>query len=213
MSFAYWRATPAWQGSPVHSNTFNAIASRGTIRVGVQNNALAPVADLNTDSGFELALAREIVSRLFGAISVDLIPVSGGDRFALLQDGTIDLLIRTTTHFTQREELAAPTSNYFLDGIAITVLADSGPTSLADLDGGTLGMKLGVLAVATGASRESQLQEALTAAGAAVELLDIGDLRTPLDLLDSGQVDGLAWSYLLATTTGARRSDDDPRLV
>ena len=195
--------TPPPEAQQLHTDTLAAyeeqLSAMTELADFFEELLLLQQAGENVPSG---ALAREIVSRLFGAISVDLIPVSGGDRFALLQDGTIDLLIRTTTHFTQREELAAPTSNYFLDGIAITVLADSGPTSLADLDGGTLGMKLGVLAVATGASRESQLQEALTAAGAAVELLDIGDLRTPLDLLDSGQVDGLAWSYLLATTTG-----------
>ena len=42
---------------------------------------------------------------------------------------------RTTSHTTSREELAAPTAHYFVDGLTVAVRADSGLTSVEDLDG------------------------------------------------------------------------------
>ena len=200
---ATW-SQPAIGAVIVHSDTFNAIASRGTIRIGVLRDS-----NLDAIGEFELALGLEIVARLFGAINVDRVPVSAADRFAALQDGTIDLLIRTTTHTTSREERFAPTSNYFLDGLRVTVPTSSGINSLADLDGLTLAVMLDT-------TFEARIRATLADEGVAVEFVSLDNLNTALDLLDSGQVDGLGWSYSFAITqerddlTAISVSMDDP---
>ena len=200
---ATW-SQPAIGAVIVHSDTFNAIASRGTIRIGVLRDS-----NLDAIGEFELALGLEIVARLFGAINVDRVPVSAADRFAALQDGTIDLLIRTTTHTTSREERFTPTSNYFLDGLRVTVPTSSGINSLADLDGLTLAVMLDT-------TFEARIRATLADEGVAVEFVSLDNLNTALDLLDSGQVDGLGWSYSFAITqerddlTAISVSMDDP---
>ena len=95
---------------------------------------MPPFADPDNASGFEIELAREVVARLFGDITVLLVRTGAAERFMRLEDGAFDMLIRTTSHTTSREELAAPTAHYFVDGLAVVVRADSDLTSVADLD-------------------------------------------------------------------------------
>ena len=65
--------------APPHSETFEAIASRGVIKVGIRENSLLPFfADPSDGSGFEPDLARAVVARLFGDITVELVPAGGG---------------------------------------------------------------------------------------------------------------------------------------
>ena len=171
------------------SASFKAIAARGSIRVGIFGVTILPFADPPNESGFELELAREIVDRLFGDIRVEWVPSSGGERFGFPQDGTIDLLVRATSHTVSREQEAAPTSNYFLDGLVVTVRTDSGLTSLADLDGNTI-------AAAADPTLRTQLVNAFEEAGVVVEFRDGDAANPPIDLLDSGAVDGMAESYI-----------------
>ena len=193
------------------SATFNAIVSRGVIRIGIRSDdARLPRFAVQIDgTGFEPDLGREIAARLFGGITVELPPVGTSNRFDRLQEGAIDLLIRTTSHFASREELAAPTSNYFLSGPAFTVLTNSGISSLADLEGKTIAVVTGIGDTATGTNLQTVLQAALTDAGVTVEflMLEAGTdiVATGPSLLDAGQADALGWEY----ASGISRSRSD----
>jgi general L-amino acid transport system substrate-binding protein len=136
---------------------------------------------------------------LFGPIPVVLVPTSARERFQHLQDGALDLLVRTTSHTTGREELAAPTAHYFVDGLTVVVRADSGLTAVEDLDGARL-------AVANGTSfGGATFEQFIETVGLSVVANDVDNADAGFDALDSGAVDGLVITY--SNVLGLGRTD------
>jgi hypothetical protein len=90
--------------------------------------------------------------------AVEFVPTTGETRFTLLQNGDIDVLVRSTTHtYTRDTDLAlnfGPT--YFYDGQGLMVRKDSGITKLEDLNGATICM-------GRGATTELNIADAMAA--------------------------------------------------
>ncbi len=189
-----------------HSAKFVSVVERGSLNVGVFNVALLPFADPGDGSGFEPDLAREIARRLFGEVEVVWVPVRSADRFEALRNDTIDLLMRATVRTVSREQEGTPSSNYFLDGVAVTVRADSGISSLADLESKLIG-------VTAGSEIESVLSARLAAMDVGAEFLQIDDPAQRMATLDGGEVDGIAWEISNAMIEGGKRDDLTTLLV
>lgn len=65
------------------------------------------------------------------------------ERFEALDNGEVDMLFRSVSHTTSREELAAFTDNYFLSGPRIAVNELSGIRGLEDINGHSVGFMAG----------------------------------------------------------------------
>lgn len=166
------------------------IQNRGKILVGIRHNDLYPMAFWQgTDySGFEIELAKGIVKRLFGEqMVIEWIPLTASERFEAVDKGQVDFLIRLTTHTIARERLVLFTSNYFLDGMRLSVRQGEGIDGIEDLAGQTI-VTVNV-ETASGLTRESIVRQAAAASGVEVNVIVEED---PYAALDEGRADAFA---------------------
>ncbi|MCB0831928.1 MAG: amino acid ABC transporter substrate-binding protein, partial [Bacteroidetes bacterium] len=143
--------------------TLETVKARGNLICGV--NAQVPgfgyVDESGNYSGFDVDYCRALAAAIFGDPSkVEFRPVTASERFTALQSGEIDILSRNTTWTLSRDtELAGNfTATTFYDGQGMMVPADSGATTLKDLDGGTI-------CVQTGTTTELNLADVMAAEG------------------------------------------------
>jgi general L-amino acid transport system substrate-binding protein len=143
--------------------TLETVRARGNLICGV--NSQVPgfgYVDANGDfSGFDVDYCRALAAAIFGDASlVEFRPVTAAERFTALQSGEIDILSRNTTWSLVRDtELAGNfVHTTFYDGQGMMVPTDSGITTLADLEGGTI-------CVQTGTTTELNLADVMAAEG------------------------------------------------
>ncbi len=120
------------------SPTGNVIQGRGTINIGYGISEPFAFAD---ETGFEIDLGVEIVDRLFDGVNINWVPLSATERFSALEDGTVDLLLRPTTHTVAREEYANWTSPYYLADRQMVFPSSRPVTSIEDLDDRYVGIQ------------------------------------------------------------------------
>ncbi|MFN8470046.1 MAG: amino acid ABC transporter substrate-binding protein [Caldilineaceae bacterium] len=137
------------------------VQARGKLKCGMNpaNPGFSMVDADGKYSGLDIDLCRAFATAIFNdPNAVEFVPTTGETRFTLLQNGDIDVLVRSTTHtFTRDTDLAlnfAPT--YFYDGQGIMVRKDSGITKLEDLNGATICM-------GRGATTELNIADAMAA--------------------------------------------------
>ncbi|REJ38108.1 MAG: amino acid ABC transporter substrate-binding protein [Bacillota bacterium] len=124
-------------------STLQAVLRRGRLICGV-NGALPGFSFLEEDgtmSGFDADFCRAIAAALFDdPEAVEWRSLTAEERFAALQTGEIDVLIRNTTWTISRDTSVgaefAPTT--FYDGQGMMVRVDSGVRNLEDLAGATI---------------------------------------------------------------------------
>lgn len=130
-----------------------------SIRVGVNANSIPPLTIIegNEYSGFEIDVASEIVKRLYGAeMAIEWMPITSQERWSALQEGRIDMLVRSALHTVAREELVLFSGAYLLSGNGFLVFPERGFSMLADLNGEN---------IATAPYLEDQLNEIGSAFG------------------------------------------------
>jgi len=119
------------------------ILERGTLICGV--NQTLPGFGFPNDAGefegFDVDICRAVAAAILGdADAVEYRPITAAERQPVLASGEVDIISRNTTFTLTRDTLwgatFAPTT--FYDGQGIMVFADSGITSLEDLEGGTI---------------------------------------------------------------------------
>ena len=121
-----------------------AIRSRGTIRVGVFNDApgfslLDP--ETNTYSGLEADLAYELAQAIFGDSSrVTFVPVTERTGITILDNRQIDVLIARFAFMPERTESWNISKPYYTNATGFLVNADAEITSLEDLDNKRIGV-------------------------------------------------------------------------
>ena len=134
--------------APGFGETLEAVKARGNVICGV-NGQLPGFSFLDPDgnfSGFDADFCRALAAAVFDdATKVEFRPVTTQERFTALQTGEIDVLIRNTTWTVTRDtELGLNfVGTTFYDGQGILVPVDSGITTLADLEGGTICVQKG----------------------------------------------------------------------
>ena len=154
-------AEPAVVAPSGFGATLENVKARGNLVCGV--NSQVPgfgYVDANGDfSGFDVDYCRALAAAIFGdASKVEFRPVTASERFTALQSGEIDILSRNTTWTLTRDtELGGNfVHTTFYDGQGMMVKADSGITTLEDLDGGTI-------CVQTGTTTELNLADVMAA--------------------------------------------------
>jgi general L-amino acid transport system substrate-binding protein len=134
--------------APGFGETLTAVQGNDQIVCGVNGQlpGFSFVDDQGNYAGFDADFCRALAAAVFGDPSkVEFRPVTTQERFTALQTGEIDVLSRNTTWSLVRDsELGLnATVTTFYDGQGILVPADSGISSLADLDGGTICVQKG----------------------------------------------------------------------
>jgi general L-amino acid transport system substrate-binding protein len=149
--------------APGFGETLEAVQARGNVICGV-NGQLPGFSFLDPDgnySGFDADFCRALAAAIFGdPTKVEFRATTTGERFTVLQTSEIDVLMRNTTWSTVRDtELGLNfTVTTFYDGQGIMVPADSGFTTLEDLEGGTI-------CVQKGTTTELNLADVMATAG------------------------------------------------
>jgi len=170
--------------------TLSMVKKRGYLIAGVNssNTGWSYLKPDGTYEGFEIEFARAIATAIFNDPSkVQYRPLTSKERFAALQSGEIDVLIRTATHTLTRDtDLGLCfTTPYYYDGQSFLVRKDSGIKKLEDLDGATI-------AVLTGSTGEITLSDVMAAKGLKYKPLLFESLDELKNAFFSGRAD--AWT-------------------
>lgn len=120
------------------SATLDDIRKRDALKCGVNPDlpGFSTANSLNEYSGFDTDLCRSVAAAALGdAGKVEFIPVSVDERFNLLQDGTIDVLIRNITYtLTRNARYGQFTGISLFDGQGFMVPKRTGIQNLQELD-------------------------------------------------------------------------------
>ena len=168
-------------------DTISIINDRGNLLCGVKQTQ--PLFGFRGQdgsvTGFDIEFCKAIAAAVLGdANSVEYVDASDAStRFELLNDGEIDVLIRTTTITASRDrELGVDfAQTTFYTGQGFAVHAGSGIQSSADMDGTTI-------CVQSGTTTEQNLADHFTDLGLSYTPLGGGDQETQ-DAFVSGRCD------------------------
>lgn len=133
-------------GSPAGADAksmIEQVKERGVIKVGVRTKTpfLGFIDEKGNNAGFEIDLVREIAKRL--GVKTQLEPVTSATRIPLLQQGRIDMIVATMSHYRKRDEVVDFSIAYFYTPQTLLVKKDSGIKNVADMAGKRLGASLG----------------------------------------------------------------------
>jgi len=182
-------AAPAVVAPAGYGVTLETVKARGNLICGV--NSQVPgfgYVDANGNfSGFDVDYCHALAAAIFGDPGkVEFRPVTAAERFTALQSGEIDILSRNTTWSLVRDtELGGNfVHTTFYDGQGMMVPADSGITTLEDLDGGTI-------CVQTGTTTELNLADVMAARGVSYTPAVFEDADSTFAAYSEGRCDGV----------------------
>lgn len=202
--------TAAGTAAPaVPGQTLQAVRDRDSLICGV-NDTLPGFGNVDSSgnfTGFDVDFCKAIAAAVLGDPNkVQYRPVSSQERFAAVQSGEIDVLIRNTTWTASREGSLgldfAPTT--FYDGQGMMVRASDNITSLEDMDGATV-------CVQSGSTTEQNLADAFRAINAEFEPAVFEENNQVAAAYDEGRCDGFTAdkSALAATRLQLQNPDDN----
>ncbi|UCC50540.1 MAG: amino acid ABC transporter substrate-binding protein, partial [Anaerolineaceae bacterium] len=189
-------------------DTLAEVQSRGQL-VCASNAAVPGFANLEADgtyTGFDYDYCRVVAAAVLGdSEAVEVRPTTATERFPVLQSGEADVLIRNTTWTLSRDTSLGfdfqPTT--FYDGQGMMVRQDSGITTLADFEGGSV-------CVQAGTTTEKNLADVFRREGINAETIVFPDNPTTTAAYDEGRCDGLTTdkSGLAAVRTQTANPDE-----
>lgn len=162
---------------PVQAAELDEIVERGYLVVAVKDNWRPlgfrdPTGEL---TGLEVEIARRLAETLLGdANAVELRPVTNSDRFSVLLNEEVDLVIAGVTATDGRSRLVSFSRPYYLDGTAL-ITASATVRELSDLSTETVAVLHGSSAIATVRSSLPQ-----------VEMLGVDSYEEALVALETG---------------------------
>lgn len=161
------------------------ILARGRLVVGVdQSTNLFGSRNPATGQleGFDIDLARELARSIFGDPDrVDLRVVTAAQRETALQEGQVDVVVRTYSITCDRKQKVAFSTPYYVAEQRILVARDSGIRTAADLSGKRVCAVKGTTSLA-----------ALYALDPRPTLYGVGQWTDCLVMIQQGQVDAIS---------------------
>ena len=128
-------------------STLEGVKQRGVLRAGVRQDVpgFGIVDEKGGTVGFDIDIATELANRL--GVKIELVPVTAATRIPLLQQGRIDLIAATLTHYRERDRVIDFSIGYFWTGQKLMVKKSSNIQSVADMAGKRAGTTVGALAL------------------------------------------------------------------
>ncbi len=151
------------------------------------------------NKGFDIDLCKAVAAAVLGdPEAVEIVPLTADERGPALQTGEVDLLARNVTWTCSRD---AQWGNFtwitFYDGQGFMVPADSGITTIEQLDGATI-------CVTSGTTTELNLADAFRQRGLEYTALSFEDTATVYGTYEDGRCDATTSdkSQLASVRTG-----------
>jgi general L-amino acid transport system substrate-binding protein len=181
------------------------VRDRGTLRCGVNETVpgFGLIDDEGNYTGFDIEFCKVVAAAVLGdAEAVEYTSLDTETRFTALQAGDIDVLIRNTTFTSSRDggERSRFLTTTFYDGQGMMVRADSGYTSIDDMDGTTI-------CVLSGTTTELNLATAFAQAGLEYTPLTFTEADQIQEAFSAGQCQG--WTSDKSQLAGVRSAFSD----
>lgn len=117
------------------TSVLTVVKERGVLKAGVTKDVpnFGFIDESGKHTGFDHDIVTEIAKRL--GVKLEVTPVTSATRIPLLQQGRIDLVASTMTHYRSRDEAVDFSIGYFYSPQTIMVKKGSGIKSVADMAG------------------------------------------------------------------------------
>lgn len=190
-----------------YGETLAAVQARGKVVCGVHTELLGfGYLDANgRNVGFDIDFCRAVAAAVLGdPNAIEAVPITAADRGPVLQTGEVDLVTRNMTWTSKRDaEWGNFTWITFYDGQGFLVRADSGITTLEDMNGATV-------CVTTGTTTEKNLATAFGDAGLTYEAVTFEETSAVYGAYEEGRCDVATSdkSQLAAVRAGFQNPED-----
>ncbi|MBK1784915.1 transporter substrate-binding domain-containing protein [Prauserella cavernicola] len=172
-------------GSIPSGSTMDEIRERGHLSVGVdQNTFLFGFRNPTSGAleGFDIDIAREVAREIFGdPNAVQFRAITSAQRIPALQNGDVDIVVRTFSITCERLEDISFSTVYYVAGQKVLVGVNSDVEGIGDLGGKRVC-----------AAKESTSLKNIAAADPAPVPISVDDWSDCLVMLQQGQVDAVS---------------------
>lgn len=116
-------------------STLNVVMERGVLKAGVTKDVpnFGFINETGQHVGFDYDIVSEIARRL--GVKLEVTPVTSATRIPMLQQGRVDLVASTMTHYRDRDGVVDFSIGYFYSPQTILVKKGSGIKSVANMAG------------------------------------------------------------------------------
>ena len=173
------------------NDTLAKVKASGVVTMGVRDSsgALSYTLGDGKYTGYHVEICNQVVAALEKAagrkLEVKYQPVTSQNRIPLVQNGTVDIECGSTTNNTTRQKDVAFLPTTFVEEVRIAVKANSGITSIAQLNGKNV-------ATTTGTTSVQTLRKNQRATGVDFKEIFGKDHSDSFLLLESGRADAFA---------------------
>jgi glutamate/aspartate transport system substrate-binding protein len=195
------------------ADTLKKIKDSGTITMGVRESsgALSYTLGDNKFVGYHIELCERVIADLEKSlgtkIAVKYQPVTSQNRIPLVENGTVDIECGSTTNNAARQKQVAFAVTTFVEEVRIAVKANSGITSIGQLNGKSV-------ATTTGTTSVQLLRKNERATGVDFKEVFGKDHADSFLLLESGRADAFVMDgAILAGNIAKSKAPADFKIV
>jgi len=200
-------------GLSAQADTLEKVKSSGTITMGVRDSsgALSYTLGEGKYAGFHIEICQRIVANLEKAVGKKLevknLAVTSQNRIPLVQNGTVDIECGSTTNNATRQKDVSFVLTTYVEEVRIAVKANSGITSIAQLNGRNV-------ATTTGTTSVQLLRKHERANGVDFKEVFGKDHADSFLLLESGRADAFVMDgQILAGNIALSKAPADYKIV
>ncbi|RYF27414.1 MAG: transporter substrate-binding domain-containing protein, partial [Comamonadaceae bacterium] len=152
LSFAIFAVTGAMAQAPAN-DTLAKVKASGVITMGVRDSsgALSYTLGEGKYTGYHVEICNRVIANVEKAVGrkleVKYQPVTSQNRIPLVQNGTVDIECGSTTNNETRLKDVAFLPTTFVEEVRMAVKANSGITSIAQLNGKNIATTTGTTSV------------------------------------------------------------------
>ena len=206
-------AVAAMVGLTAQANTIEKVKTAGAITMGVRDSsgALSYTLGDGKYAGYHVEICQRIIGNMEKAVGkkleVKYQSVTSQNRIPLVQNGTVDIECGSTTNNAARQKDVAFVVTTYVEEVRIAVKANSGITSIAQLNGKNV-------ATTTGTTSVQLLRKHERANGIDFKEVFGKDHADSFLLLESGRADAFVMDgSILAGNIANSKSPSDYRIV
>jgi glutamate/aspartate transport system substrate-binding protein len=201
-------------GSAMASDTLRRIQERGSVAMGVRDSSVPLSYTLGGGRyvGFQVDVCHRVIDDIrkrlgLARLGVQYMAVSAQNRIPLVKNGAIDMECGSTTNNAARQKQVAFSMTTYVEHVRIAVKANSGITSIAQLNGK-------VVATTTGTTEVQLIRRHERGLGVEFRNLYGRDHADSFLLLESGRADAFVMdSHILAGLIARARNPGEFRIV